>query len=79
MGIFCCQTCLEKKYPQFDILELDEETDKLLKNKIGPVNFKDLFMESVSPKFEKLFKDNENLFYANSFLEGQRIWSIGKS
>ena len=69
MGIFC-QTCFEKKYPQLDILKLDEETDKLLKNKIGPVNFKDLFMESVSPKFEKLFKDNENLFYADSFLEG---------
>ena len=53
-----------------DFLELDEEKEKLLKNKIGRINFKDLFMESLSKEFLDLLKKNENLFYANNFLEG---------
>ena len=57
-------------YPKLDILNLDEEKEKLIKNKIGAINFKDLFMESLSTEFLKLFKKNKHLFYAQSFLEG---------
>ena len=53
-----------------DVLILDEEKEKLFKNKIGSINFKDLFMESLSDEFLKLFAKNENLYHSKSFLEG---------
>ena len=34
------------------------------------INFKELFMENLTPGFLKLFKDNSNLYYSQSFLEG---------
>ena len=53
-----------------DFLILDEEKEKLLKNKIGLINFKDLFMDSLSNEFLSLLKKNEKFFYAKNFLEG---------
>ena len=57
-------------YLNLDFLDLDEEKEKLLKNKIGRINFKDLFMESLSNEFMNLLRKNENLFYSKNFLEG---------
>ena len=68
MGTCGCNAIEE--YPKLNILKLDEEKEKLLKNKIGSINFKDLFMESLSKEFLDLFRKNENLFYAKTFLEG---------
>ena len=68
MGV--CDSTTRRKYPKLDLIRIDEEKEKLLKNKIGSVNFKDLFMESLSPEFMKLFQKNENLFYNKTFLEG---------
>ena len=69
MGV-CGSTKFKRKYPELYSIKFDEEKEKLLKNKIGSVNFKDLFMESLSPEFMKLFQKNENLFYNKTFLEG---------
>ena len=68
MGTCGCLTIEE--YPKLKILKLEEEKEKLIKNKIGSINFKDLFMESLSKEFFDLFKKNEKLFYAKPFLEG---------
>ena len=54
MGI--CDSTTRRKYPKLDIIRIDEEKEKLLKNKIGSINFKDLFMTSLSPEFFNLFK-----------------------
>ena len=59
-----------KVYPKLDELVLDEEKEKLIKNKIGSINFKNLFMESLSEEFLNLFKNNENLYHSKLFLEG---------
>ena len=68
MGACGCSTIEE--YPKLNILKLDQEKEVILKNKLGSINFKDLFMESLSGEFLDLFRKNENLFYAKSFLEG---------
>lgn len=79
MGVSCCSAIEE--YPKLDLLKIDEEKVRLLKNKIGPVNFKDLFLESLSTEFINLFKANKNKFYAQSFLEGicKEYGLMGKS
>ena len=79
MGV--CDSTTRRKYPKLDLIRIDEEKEKLLKNKIGSINFKDLFMASLSPEFLNLFKKNENLFYAKSFLEGicKEYGLIGRS
>ncbi len=68
MGTCGCNT--SEEYPKLNILKLDQEKEKLLKNKLGSINFKDLFMESLSKEFLDLFRKNEHLFYAETFLEG---------
>ena len=68
MGACGCSTIEE--YPKLNILKLDQEKEVILKNKLGSINFKDLFMESLSGEFLDLFRKNENLFYAKTFLEG---------
>ena len=68
MGICCGRH--GDDYPKLEILKLDVEKEKLIKNKIGAINFKDLFMESLSTEFLKLFQKNQHLFYAQTFLEG---------
>ena len=45
MGACGCIKVVEE-YPELYLLKYDEEKDKLLKNKIGSINFKELFMES---------------------------------
>lgn len=79
MGVSCCLAIEE--YPKLDLLKIDEEKVRLLKNKIGSVNFKDLFLESLSTEFINLFKANKNKFYAQSFLEGicKEYGLMGKS
>lgn len=79
MGVSCCSAIEE--YPKLDLLKIDEEKVRLLKNKIGSVNFKDLFLESLSTEFINLFKANKNKFYAQSFLEGicKEYGLMGKS
>ena len=47
----------------------DKEKEKIFLNSIGKVDFKDLFMESLSPEFLKLFQENKNLFYSQPFYE----------
>ena len=69
MGACGCIEVVEE-YPELYLLKYDEEKDKLLKNKIGAINFKELFMESLSPEFLNLFEKNQNIFYYKSFLEG---------
>ena len=48
------------------------EKEKVMKfiNIIGEIDFKELFMENLSPEFLKLFKENRNLFYSQPFIEG---------
>ena len=46
------------------IIELEEEKNE------QKINFKDLFMDSLSPEFINLFKTNTKLFYSQTFYEG---------
>ena len=69
MGACGCIEVVEE-YPELYLLKYDEEKDKLLKNKIGSINFKELFIESLYPEFLNLFEKNQNIFYYKSFLEG---------
>jgi len=56
--------------PKSGIYKIEEEKEKIIKNAIGEVNFKELIMESLLKEFLKLFKENKHLFYCQSFLEG---------
>lgn len=58
------------KIPSSGLFNYDKENEELLINSIGKINFKDLFMECLSPGFLKLLKENIDLFYAKSFVEG---------
>ena len=69
MGI-CSSNIKLKKYPSSGLYKIDVETEKIVKNVLGKVNFKELFLESLSPEFLKLFKQNKNLYYSSIFLEG---------
>ena len=51
-------------------LEKELEKDNIIMNLTKKINFKELFMENLTPGFLKLFKDNSNLYYSQSFLEG---------
>ena len=66
MGV--CYT--EKKLANSGLFNYDEEKEKIIINSIERINFKDLFMESLTPEFFKLFKENTNLFYSQPFIEG---------
>ena len=59
-----------KNYPNSGLFNYDEEKEKIIINSIGKVNFKELFMEGLSPEFFKLFQENSKLFYSQCFLEG---------
>ena len=52
----------EIETPSSGLFNYDKEKEK--------VDFKELFMESLSPEFLKLFQENINLFYSRSFYEG---------
>lgn len=69
MGI-CTSNIKLKNYPSSGLFKVDEETEKIVKNSLGKINFKELFLESLSPEFLSLFKQNKNLFYSPIFLEG---------
>ena len=56
--------------PNSGIFNYDKEKEKIFLNSIGKVDFKELFMESLSPEFLKLFQENINLFYSQPFYEG---------
>ena len=60
----------EKKIPLSTIFKYDKEKETIFLNSIGKVDFKELFMEGLSPEFLKLFKENSNLFYSQPFYEG---------
>ena len=66
MGL--CTT--EEKLPNSGLFNYDEEKEKIIINSIERINFKDLLMESLTPEFFKLFKENINLFYSQPFIEG---------
>ena len=52
----------EIETPSSGLFNYDKEKEK--------VDFKELFMESLSPEFLKLFQENRNLFYSQPFYEG---------
>ena len=58
------------KLPHSGIFNYDKEKEKIFLNSIGKTDFKELFMEGLSPEFLKLFKENINLFYSQPFYEG---------
>ena len=60
----------EIETPSSGLFNYDTERGKQFLDAIGKVDFKELFMESLSPEFLKLFKENVNLFYSQSFYEG---------
>ena len=60
----------EKKIPLSTIFKYDKEKETIFLNSIGKVDFKELFMEGLSPEFLKLFQENSNLFYSQPFYEG---------
>lgn len=69
MGLCYSKIELRKK-PSSGLFIYDEEQEKIVKNIIGKIDFKELFLKELSPEFLKLFKENTNLFYSQSFLEG---------
>ena len=60
----------ESESPNSGLFNYDEEKEELLINSIVKINFKDLFMECLSPEFLKLFEENINIFYSKPFFEG---------
>ena len=60
----------EKELPTSGLFNYDEEKDKIITDSIGTINFKDLFLQNLTPEFIKLFKENINLYYSPSFVEG---------
>ena len=56
--------------PRSGLFNYDKEQEKIFLNSIGKIDFKELFMESLSPEFLKLFQENRNLFYSQPFYEG---------
>ena len=67
MGNTCCG---EKEVPRSGLFSSNIEKDKIFINSVGKVDFKEIFMEGLSPEFLKLFKENINLFYSQPFYEG---------
>ena len=67
MGGVCCK---DKEIPRSGLFRHDVEKDRIFLNSIGKVNFKDLFMDCLTPEFLKLFKQNIHLFYSQPFIEG---------
>ena len=63
MGVF-------GSYPKSGLFKENKERESKLKNALGNINFKDLFMESLTPEFLELFKQHSKLFYSKYFLDG---------
>ena len=61
---------IDSKPIKSGLFSYDKEKEEILINSIGKINFKDLFMECLTPEFIKLFTENINLFYAKPFAEG---------
>ena len=68
-----------RKDIKIDIINNDKEELEI--NKENDIDFKELFMDNLSPEFIKLFQNNSKLFYSQSFLEGicLEYGIIGKS
>ena len=66
----CSSVIVLNDYPSSGLFKYDEEKEKIIKNAIGKVDFKELFLAYLSPEFLKLLKENSNLFYSQYFLEG---------
>ena len=49
--------------PNSGLFNYDEEKEKILLDSFGKINFKDLFLQNLTPEFIKLFKENINLYY----------------
>ena len=60
----------DKKIPNSGLFNYDEENEKIIIDSIGKINFKDLFLQNLTPEFIKLFKENINLYFSPSFVEG---------
>ena len=60
----------EKEIPNSGLFNYDEENEKIIIDSFGKINFKDLFLQNLTPEFIKLFKENINLYYSPSFVEG---------
>ena len=60
----------EEKIPNSGLYNYDELKEKIIINSIERINFKDLFLENLTPEFLKLFRTNINLFYSQPFIEG---------
>ena len=60
----------EEKIPNSGLYNYDELKEKIIINSIERINFKDLFLENLTPEFLKVFKSNINLFYSQPFIEG---------
>ena len=67
MGFACNST---KKIRSLVFFNFDKEKENKFINSIDKINFKELFMESLSPEFLKLFQKKTNLFYSQAFIEG---------
>ena len=59
-----------ESYPKSGLFKIDDETENKLKNGLGTIHFKEIFLLHLSPEFLKLFKQNSKLFYSQYFLEG---------
>ena len=60
----------EERIPNSGLYNYDELKEKIIINTIERINFKDLFLEGLTPEFLKVFKSNINLFYSQPFVEG---------
>ena len=56
--------------PNSGFYNVNKGKEKQFLNQIEKINFKELFMERLTPEFLKLFKENANLFYSQPFYEG---------
>ena len=55
MGI-CGSKIKLPKYPNSWLFNYDTQKEKLIINSIGKVNFKEIFLEGLTPEFLKLFQ-----------------------
>ena len=67
MGV-ACQS--ERKTKYSGLFNYNKEKEKSYINSIGTIDFKELFLENLSPEFLQLFKENINSFYSQPFIEG---------
>ena len=64
-----CSSPIEE-IPCSGIFNYDKEKEKIYLNSIGKIDFKELFIQHLTPEFQKLFQENTNLFYSKHFYEG---------